>query len=252
MQAAEPININSSFFDGYYKDIWKTIFPEKTTLAETNFIIEEGKLEKGSKVLDLMCGYGRHSLELAKRGFNVTAIDNLKDYVQELKEKAHENNLMINVIKSDVLLLNLKEEYDAVIIMGNSLQFFNLDEQIKLLSNVANHVKKGGKLFINTWMLLEIVSKNFQLKSWSKINKLYFLTSSKWYFQPTRIETESIIIAESGLLEEKKGVDYIFSLSEIEKILQVSGFVLKVVYSIPGQKEFSMGDYRAYIVAERM
>ena len=39
---ASPVkteNINSNFFDGYYKEIWKQVFPEKTTLAEVDFII---------------------------------------------------------------------------------------------------------------------------------------------------------------------------------------------------------------------
>ena len=53
-------NVNNSFFDGYYKDIWRHIFPEKTTQAEVDFIIEEAKLKPGEHVLDIMCGYGRH------------------------------------------------------------------------------------------------------------------------------------------------------------------------------------------------
>ena len=44
-------NINNSFFDGYYKDIWRHIFPEKTTLAEVDFIISDGKLNAGNSCL---------------------------------------------------------------------------------------------------------------------------------------------------------------------------------------------------------
>ena len=60
-------NVNNSFFDGHYKDIWRHVFPEKTTLAEVDFIVEEAKLNPGHHVLDIMCGYGRHTLELANR-----------------------------------------------------------------------------------------------------------------------------------------------------------------------------------------
>jgi hypothetical protein len=45
-QHSKSENINNHFFDGYYKDICRQIFPEKTTLAEVDIIFEEGKLNK--------------------------------------------------------------------------------------------------------------------------------------------------------------------------------------------------------------
>ena len=63
------------------------------------------------------------------------------------------------------------------------------------------------------------------------------------------METTSIIITDSGEREEKQAVDYIFSIAELENMLNKTGFQLKEVYSIPGKKVFSPGDPRAYIVA---
>lgn len=244
-------NINNSFFDGYYKDIWKQVFPEKTTIAEVDFIINEAGLNKGSKVLDVMCGYGRHTLELAKRGIQVTAVDNLTDYIDEIKEKALSENLEISCIREDVQELKLNQEYDAVICMGNSLQFFNYDDAKKLLSNISGHLIKSGKFFINTWSLTEIVVKQFSEKSWGRIGEIIYLNESKWAFQPTRIETKSIMIAENGNKEERESVDYIFSIAEMETMLTNTGFTLNEIYSIPGKKKFTIGEPRAYIVAEK-
>ena len=249
--SAKSENINNSFFDGYYKDIWKQVFPEKTTMAEVDFIINEAGLDKDSRVLDLMCGYGRHSLELAKRGISVTAVDNLADYTDEIKEKALAGNLEIECIREDVQELKLEQEYNAVICMGNSLQFFNYDDTIKLLSNISGHLIKGGKFFVNTWSITEIVAKQSIEKSWGKIGEMIFLNESKWLFQPTRIETKTIMIAENGDKEEKKSIDYIFSIAELETILTNTGFTLNEIYSIPGKKKFTVGEPRAYIVAEK-
>ena len=85
-------NLNNYFFNGHYKDIWRHIFPEKTTLAEVDFIIDEAKLNDNSHLIDIMCGYGRHSLEFARRGLKVTAVDNLPDYINEIKDKANIEN----------------------------------------------------------------------------------------------------------------------------------------------------------------
>src|SRR4030095_8474216 len=245
-------NVNNSFFDGHYKDIWRHIFPEKTTLAEVDFIVEEAKLKLGQHVLDVMCGYGRHSLELANRGINVTAIDNLPDYINEIKEKAATKNLPIECICTDILEMQVDQEFDAVICMGNSLQFFSEEDSIRILSNISAHLKPGGKFFINTWSLAEIAVKNFKEKSWSRIGELLFLTESKFLFHPARIETASIIITDKGDREEKTGIDFIFSISELESMLNKTGFQLKEIYSIPGKKKFTVGEPRAYIVSEKL
>jgi len=244
-------NINNSFFDGHYKDIWRHIFPEKTTQAEVDFIVEAAKLKQGEHILDIMCGYGRHSLELAKRGINVTAVDNLTDYINEIKEKATARNLPIESACADILEMQIDREFDAVICMGNSLQFFNEEDLTRILSNISAHLKSGGIFFINTWSLAEIAVKNFTDKSWSRIGELLFLTESKFLFHPTRIETASMIITDKGDREEKKGIDFIYSISELETLLNKTGFKLKEIYSIPGKKQFTVGEPRAYIVAEK-
>jgi len=245
-------NVNNSFFDGYYKDIWRHIFPEKTTQAEVDFMIEEAKLQQGDHVLDVMCGYGRHSLELANRGINVTAVDNLNDYINEIKEKIENKNLSVESICTDILEMQLDQEFDAAICMGNSLQFFDEEDSSRILSNISAHLKPGGKFFINTWSLAEIAVKNFKDKTWSRIGELLFLTESKFLFHPSRIETVSIIITDKGEREEKRGIDFIYSISELESMLNKTGFRLKEIYSIPGKKQFTVGEPRAYIVAEKI
>ncbi len=251
-QNIKPENVNNSFFDGYYKEIWRHFFPEKTTHAEVDFILEAAKLKAGGDVLDIMCGFGRHCLELASRGIGVTAVDNLPDYINEIKEKAATKNLPVEAICTDILEMQVEQEFDAVICMGNSLQFFNEEDSMRILSNISAHLKPGGKFFINTWSLAEIVVKNFKDKSWSRIGELLFLTESKFLFHPTRIETVSIIIPDKGGREEKEGVDFIYSISELEMMLNKTGFQLKEIYSIPGKKQFTVGEPRAYIVAEKI
>lgn len=248
----KPENVNNSFFDGFYKDIWRQFFPEKTTKAEVDFIVEEANLNPGSNILDLMCGYGRHALEFARRKINVTAVDNLPDYINEINEKSRSEQLPLQCICTDVLELQVDQKYDVVICMGNSLQFFNEEEIVRLLLNISEHLKPDGKLFINTWSIAEIAMNGFKEKSWSRVGELLFLTESKFLFHPTRIETNSIIITDAGEKEEKTGIDFIYSISEVESMFNKTGFQLKEIYSIPGKKRFTIGEPRAYIVAEKI
>ncbi len=245
-------NINDTFFDGAYKEIWKTIIPDELTMKEIDFILPYFNLQAGSKVLDLMCGYGRHALALARKGIAVTAVDNLGDYIDEIQQTAAKENLPVKAVKAAVIDYKVADVFDLAICMGNSLQFFNAADVTKLLSNISDHLKKDGHLLINSWSIAEIVMKEPGKKAWGQIGDLKFLTDSKFLFQPTRIETESTVITPDGSTEVKKGIDYIYSINEMEIMLNKAGFALKAVYSIPGRKKFTVGEPRAYLVAEKI
>jgi len=245
-------NINDTFFDGYYKEIWKTIIPDELTVKEVDFILPYFNLQPGKKVLDLMCGYGRHAIALAKKGVHVTAVDNLGAYIDEIKNVAENEHLPLKIEKADVKTYEPDESYDLVICMGNSLNFFDATDTTKLLKNISAHLKPGGHLLINSWSLAEIAIKNFKERSWSTVGEVKFLNDSKFLFHPTRIETESIMISPDGTTETKIGIDYIFSINEMEAMLNSAGLQLKEIYSIPGRKKFTVGEPRAYLVAEKV
>ena len=242
-------NINDTYFDGYYKEIWRTIIPDELTVKEVDFMLPYFNLQPGHKVLDLMCGYGRHAIALARKGISVVAVDNLEDYTNEINEIAVKEQLPLKVLKEDVISYKIDDEFNLVICMGNSLNFFNVEDTEKLFTTISAHLKPGGHLLINSWSLAEIAFKNFKEKSWSQIGDLKFLTDSKLLFHPTRIETESIIISPTGETETKTGIDFIFSINEMEMMLKQADLTLKEVYSIPGRKKFTLGEPRAYLVA---
>ena len=244
-------NINNSYFDGYYKERWRAVIPDELTGKEVDFMLQYFNLKPGDKVLDIMCGYGRHAIGLAKKGIAVTAVDNLKDYISEIKQTAKNENLPVNAVEADVVQYKSNDVFDLAICMGNSMNFFGHEDAQNLISNISSCLKPGGHYLINSWSIAEIAIKNFKEKSWSEINGMKFLTDSKFCFHPTRIETESIMIAPDGGTETKTAIDYILSISEIEAMLNKAGFTLKEVYSIPGKKKFSLGEPRAYIVAEK-
>ena len=245
-------NINDTYFDGYYKDLWRIIIPEELTVKEVDFMLPFFNLQPGNKILDLMCGYGRHAIALAKKGMTVTAVDNLHDYINEIRQVADKESLDLIAILADVATYEPTDKFDLTICMGNSLNFYNAADTLQLLNTISSHLIKGGHLLINTWSIAEIAIKNFKDKSWSYIGDKKFIVESKFLFHPARIESESIIISPDGKTETKTGIDYIFSINEMEDILQEAGLTLKEVYSIPGRKKFTVGEPRAYLVAEKI
>jgi SAM-dependent methyltransferase len=244
-------NINNSFFNSVYKDVWKKLIPNGLTEAEVDFIMETAGLQPGDKVLDIMCGYGRHSIELGKRGIDVTSIDNLNEYIEEIKANAHEQNLPVRGIKAGILEVELKENYDAIICMGNSFSFFNKEETSQILKKLSLSLKPGGILIINSWMIAEIALKHFKEKDWFQVEEYKYLLDYKFHFQPNRIESEQTIVSADGTVDVLKGIDYIFSLDELESMFLDAGLSTKELYSTPRKRRFVLGDGRIYIVVEK-
>jgi len=245
-------NVNNTYFNGYYKEIWRSYIPAELTVKETDFMMRHFNLKPESKVLDIMCGYGRHAIVLAEKGINVTAVDNLREYIDELTETARNKNLPIQALEADVIGYQAGKPFDLAICMGNSICFFNREDTLKLLKMVSSHLVRGGHLLINTWMLAEIAFNGFREKAWENVGDLKFITESKYLLRPSRIETDHLIIATDGTTETKKAVDYVYSIAEVEMMLSETGLKITEIYSIPGRKKFTLGEPRAYIVAQKL
>ena len=248
---ASSQNINNHFFEGLYKEVWRTIIPPALTEAECDFIQDVSNLNPSDRVLDMMCGYGRHTIELAKRNLHVTAIDNLPDYIEEINELSVQQSLDIRAISSDIMDVRLEPGYKAAICMGNSFAFFNAEEALALLKKVSKSLAPQGVLIINSWMIAEIAIKFFKQHDWHYSGPYKCILENNYLFHPSRIETEQTIIAPNGQIENVKGVDYIFTLNELEQMFNEAGLCTAGLYSTPRKKKFTLGDGRIYIVAEK-
>lgn len=245
-------NINDHFFAGSYKHAWKGISPPGLTLAETDFIVELAELKEKDQVLDLMCGYGRHSLELGRRKMRVTSIDNLPDYISEIQQTAELEQLDVTARVENASSMILDQTYDAVICMGNSFSFFERDITFKILQTISNHLKPGGKLIINSWMIAEIAVRHFKEKDWHYAGDFKCVLDYQYLFNPSRIESEQTIISKEGQVEIVKGIDYIYSIEEFNQMFKKVGLHMSGLYSTPRKRKFSLGDAQIYIVADKI
>lgn len=243
--------INNIFFNGLYKEVWKKLIPPGLSEAECVFIEDVAGLQNGDFVLDLMCGYGRHTLPLARSGYPVTAIDNLEDYIKEIDVTVTAENLPVQSIAASVLTTSFPHQYKAIICMGNSFAFFNREEAISLLENIAAHLLPEGVLIINSWMIAEIAIRHFKERDWINVDTYKYLMRYDFLFNPHRIESEHTVVADDGKIEVINGIDYIFTLAELAAMLQQAGLSTKALYSTPSKRTFKFGDSTIYIVVNK-
>lgn len=244
-------NVNDSFFDGCYANIWRNTVPNETTSNELRFLVNHFNLTSDHQVLDLMSGYGRHAIELSRKGIKTTVVDNLYKYINELEAIKVSENLPMECICSDVLKFSSSRKFDLAICMGNSLNFFDENDSFRLMSSVAKKLKANGSFIINSYCLAESAIKNFSWRSWYDDGNYKILVERKYLLRPARIESKFTFIHKDGMLEVKDAIDYIFSLSEMERMLEKAGFFVSDVFSILGEKVYEFGHPVAYIFATR-
>jgi len=124
----------------------------KGTIGEIDFIEKEINYDKSKKILDIGCGTGRHSIELAKRGYTVTGIDLSECMLERAIEKARESNVKVDFINADARDLKFEKEFDlALIICEGGFPLMETDEMnFKILQNAAKSLKNKGKLILTT------------------------------------------------------------------------------------------------------
>jgi 2-polyprenyl-3-methyl-5-hydroxy-6-metoxy-1,4-benzoquinol methylase len=164
-------DIPSDWFDGYFEEEWldeiALNIPEERTRKEVDFVLERLELEPRARVLDVACGHGRHSLELARRGFRVTGVDLSPRSIELAREAAASEGLDATFVERDARELDFDAEFDASINLFTSvLGYFDEEaENRRVVEAVARALRPGGSFLVDTINLLSL-ARGFQELHW--------------------------------------------------------------------------------------
>lgn len=200
------------------------------TQAEVSGVISLLKLEVGSKILDCPCGYGRHSIELAKRGFIVTGSDINSVHLQKTNGEKHENVIFV---KENMIDIFYENEFDAVVNMFYSFGFFETDgENEKVLKNFFKALKSGGKFLMHTDVNIpRILARKYKETEERSLANGKSLVIHDSYDPTTKRINGSWIIKDGNTEVRKEYSVRVYTRTEFVDMCRSAGFSSVTTYS---------------------
>jgi len=201
---------------------------EKITIKEVDLFSEALKLSPEDRILDLCCGQGRHSLELVKRGFlNIEGLDRSHYLIQKAKNQMKKQGLFIRFREGDARKLPyLPDNFDVVIILGNSFGYFEtVRDDIRILKGVFTVLKPWGRILIDV-ADGEYLRENFQARSWEWIDKKHFVCRERSLSLDKQrlISREVITHVEKGVIADQFYAERLYNEQGIIELLKSAGF----------------------------
>jgi len=238
-------------------DWWKSLFDEiylltdarsvadtDLTRREVDMLCELLKLQTGDRILDLCGGQGRHSLELARRGFTgCTVLDFSEVLLEQGRISARAAKCRLEFVQGDATATGLPaESFDHVLILGNSLGYLpDPQDDLRIIREARRLLRPGG------WLLIdvtdgEVVRERFTPNAWHEIADAIVVCRQRILDEQAIRCREVVLCKERGLLRDQTYAIRTYSADRLERMVDAAGLI-----RIGSQKGFANeqleGDY---------
>ncbi|NQV59967.1 MAG: methyltransferase domain-containing protein [Alphaproteobacteria bacterium] len=216
------------FNEVYLKTDGDVVENDENTRREVDLVLSATGIGPGDRVLDLCCGQGRHSLELARRGFpNVTGLDRSRYLVRLARKRAKAMAIDVRFREGDARKFALaREEFDCVVLMGNSFGYFAQEEDdLAVLTAIKRALRSRGQVAIDLtegdWM-----RENFEPRSWEWVDANQFVCRERSLSadRSRLISREVVVHAEKGVIADQFYAERLYSKVRITALLERAEF----------------------------
>ena len=213
--------------DGFWLSMAPFMFSEQSwenAPKQVDDLLALLDLAPGSRILDCACGPGRHSLELARRGFKVTGIDRTQPYLSLARRQAEAEGLTLELVLEDMRRFSRPAAFDAVLSMFTSFGYFdNPAENLQVLRNLYRSLNEDGVLLMEM-SGKEVIARIYQRRDWREQDGAYLLEERNVVENWTRMNSRWILINKDGAIHEYGFSHWIYSAGELGAMLAQSGF----------------------------
>jgi cyclopropane fatty-acyl-phospholipid synthase-like methyltransferase len=207
-------------------------------------------LSSGSRLMDSCSGVGRHSLEFARMGLRVTAVDRTSAYIDAARDSAEADGVEIEFIHADVREFVREGGFDGIVNLFTSFGYFEtLEEELTVLRNYRASLRPGGRLIIDV-IGKELLAKNFTPFEWYEYDGMYVLAHYAVQDNWNRLFNRWILYRDGERFEYSFS-HRVFSAEELTGLLNTAGFTTIGVYGDINGIPYDLNADRLVVCAEK-
>lgn len=211
-----------------------------------NLILNSVDLPVNAKILDAACGSGRHSISLARKGFDVTGFDLSKVLLDIAKESAEADGLDIDFINADIREITFCKKFNLIINLFTSFGYFHLDEENFAFIHKSPKWLKPGGYFAFDYLNKDYLVSNYEPYSERIVGDKTF--KEKRYIENSRIVKEIKIIQTDGIERMFTESVKLYSKEKILNEFSEAGFKLQNIYGDYDGGEYSSANSERLIM----
>jgi SAM-dependent methyltransferase len=220
---------DDAFWEQLAPHMFRPAMMEKAPV-EVEDIIKLLSLAPSASILDLPCGPGRHTIEFAKRGFRVTAVDRTRAFLERARSAAREAGVSVEFHHDDMRRFSRPGSFDVALCLFTSIGYFQTRaEEVAALSNYQRNLRPGGALVLEL-MGKEVLARIHLQRTWSEQNGSILLNEHELLDAWTRVRNRWTVIngAERRTFEF---THWLYSAAELRLLLNEAGFARTEFYA---------------------
>ena len=242
-----------AFFDDDYLRIYRPTFTPERTAAEVDFIEGALALPKGATVLDLGCGYGRHAVGMAVRGYRVTGVDFNPHYLEIGAAEAAAAGTQVAWKAGDMRALGFAREFDGVYSYFTSFGYYGDEENEQVLEGIARALKPGGRFLVDM-VNRDNILVHPNLRTWAqRADGALFMEEVSMQLAESRVISRQMLIDPAGGANVTK--EYAlraYTCAELTALLRRHGLAVREVWGGPGREPYGTESRRLVLLSERL
>lgn len=238
------------FFDADYLNVYHAA-DVRSAQKEADFVREALKLQRGQRLLDICCGYGRHTILLARAGLKVTGFDRSRFFLSKARRDAKKAGVDLTLVEGDVRSMSFDPVFDATINMFTAIGYFeNEEENYQVVARAAAALKPGGRFFLDT-INRDAIVRDYQHGLWQEIKGGVSVETPTPDWTRSRLNVTRRLIFNNGRRREQKFSLRIYSLADVVGMFERAGLEVTATFGRFDGSKYTLDSPRIIVVGRK-
>jgi SAM-dependent methyltransferase len=223
------VSVYGGDFANFY-DLFHSDKPYDVEVEFLDLLLRENASGPSNRLLDLACGTGQHAVRLARRGWDVTGVDQSHEMLRKARDRSPGQN--VQFLQQDMRDLELPiTEFDAAVCLFDSIGYVVTNEAVaETLAGVRRHLRHGGLFVVEFWHAPPMLSSfdPVRVREWQTRDGVVLRTSRTKLdvvSQVARVEYDVYYLRSDGTYDRWTEVheNRFFLVQEMDLFLRSAG-----------------------------